>query len=260
MSIMSSVSNIFRPTQQVSVTGQPTTPGHTMQPNNPGAAPQSAQGGNQSQPQGDPSQGGNQAQPPQEGGNSPLDGWKDIWQNDPNIKPAADPWVHPLLPTDPTKVREAANKMDLVAGIPQELMARVQAGNDPAALVEMINQVARNTLAVSAQLTAASVEHAGTAIRDRTRAELPGTFKKLQLDTLPVDNPVLSHPGAQGMLQLARQQLQMKHPDWSAQQIQEAASKYLLDFATAASAANQPTKPALDSSGTPEQDWSNFLQ
>jgi hypothetical protein len=149
--------------------------------------------------------------------------------------------------------------MDLVAGVNPDLLSKVQAGNDPAALMELINQVARNTLAVSAQLTAASVEHAGTAIRDRTRAEMPERFKQMQLDTLPVDNPVLSHPGAQGMLQLARQQLRMKHPDWSAQQINDSATRYLTDFATAAVSANQPAKPATDRAGNPEQDWSSFL-
>ena len=191
--------------------------------------------------------------------NSPLDAWKDVWHTDPKANPPSDPWSQPILPSDPVKIREAASKMDMMAGMPPELVQKVVAGNDPQALMDLMNRVAQNTLAMSAQLATASVERAGSVIRDRTKSELPEQFREYQLNNLPVENPVLNHPGAQGLLQMTRQQLKMKNPSWNAQQIHEEAVKYLTNFAGALSQSNEPNKPKTDNSGTPEQDWESFL-
>lgn len=254
-----SISSLFRPTQQVAPTpgqyGQqpmpqqppvipPGAPGSSMEPQNQ----QSLQQG-QSQPNGSNKQ----------GENSPLDAWAEVWKTKPTDQQPTDPWSQPILPSDPNKIREAAGKMDMMAGVPPELLQKVNAGNDPQALMELMNKVAQNTLAMSAQLATASVERAGTVIRDRTRQELPEHFREYQLRDLPVDNPVLNHPGAQGLLQMTRQQLKMKNPDWSAQRIQDEAVKYLTSFAGAVSQNAGPAAPRLDNSGTPEQDWEAFL-
>jgi hypothetical protein len=249
------ISNIFRPTQQTTQAPQqgqapqqamppappPGTPGSTMQIQNPAA--------------GDPN-------PPatnDSADNSPLDAWKDVWHTDPKATTPADPWSQPILPSDPNKIREAASKMDMMAGMPPELMQKAMAGNDPQALMDLMNRVAQNTLAMSAQLATASVERAGTVIRDRTKQELPDQFRDYQLNNLPVESPVLNHPGAQGLLQMTRQQLKMKNPSWSAQQIQDQAVKYLSSFAGALSQSDAPQQPKTDRNGTPEQDWDSFL-
>lgn len=244
-----SIANIFRPTQQVTQTQQPPqpqqqpnpTPGSTMQVQNPEA--------------------GNPNPTPSNGNadNSPLDAWKDVWHTDPKAQAPTDPWSQPILPSDPNKIREAASKMDMMAGMPPELVQKVVAGNDPQALMDLMNRVAQNTLAMSAQLATASVERAGTVIRDRTKQELPEQFREYQLSNLPVENPVLSHPGAQGLLQMTRQQLKMKNPSWNAQQIHDEAVKYLTGFAGALSQTGMPQQPRTDRSGTPEQDWESFL-
>jgi hypothetical protein len=191
--------------------------------------------------------------------NSPLDTWKDVWQTDPKATPPSDPWSQPILPSDPVKIREAASKMDMMAGMPPELIQKVTTGGDPQALMDLMNRVAQNTLAMAAQLTTASVEKAGTTIRDRTQQQLPDQFREYQLNNLPVDNPVLNHPGAQGLLQMTRQQLKMKNPNWNAQQIQQEAEKYLTGFASAVSQHGAPQSPRTDRTGTPEQDWEQFL-
>jgi len=247
-----SIANMFRPTQQVSVTpqqqgqqGQPQqpqpTPGSTMQPNNPSA--------------------GNPNPAPTNGtaDNSPLDAWKDVWHTDPKATPPSDPWSQPILPSDPNKIREAAAKMDMMSGVSPELMAKVTAGNDPQSLIQLMNVVAQNTLAMSAQLSSASVERAGTVIRDRTNGTLKDQFRDFQLQSLPVENPVLNHPGAQGLLQMTRQQLKMKNPQWSAQQIQDEAVKYLTQFGSALTSSNAPQTPQLDAAGNAPQDWDSFL-
>lgn len=252
-----SLSNMFRPTQQVTVVptqgqpqqqgvqGQPAqpqpTPGSTMQPNNSAA--------------GNP----NPAATNTGGDNSPLDAWKDVWHTDPKAIPPSDPWSQPILPSDPNKIREAAGKMDMMSGVPQDLLAKVTAGNDSQALIQLMNVVAQNTLAMSAQLSSASVERAGTVIRDRTNGSMKDQFRDFQLQSLPVENPVLNHPGAQGLLQMTRQQLKMKNPNWSAQQIQDEAVKYLTQFGSALTDSNAPKQSQLQPDGSPQQDWDNFL-
>jgi len=247
------LSNMFRPTQQtVQAPGQQApsqqalqqplpTPGSTMQIQNPAA--------------GDPN-------PPVTNApenNSPLDAWKDVWHTDPKATQPSDPWSQPILPSDPEKIRQAASKMDMMAGVDPAVVQKVMAGNDPQALMDLIQGVSRNTLAMAAQLTTASVERAGDVIRNRTDATMPSKFRDFQLENLSNDNPVLSHPGAQGLLQMTRQQLKMKNPNWNAEQIHQEATKYLSGFADALSQSNAPKTPKTDRAGNAEQDWDSFL-
>lgn len=250
-----SIGQMFRPTQQVQVaTPQPQspqgqqpgtppqgTPGSTMQLNNPAA-------GNPNPPA---------TNEPQD--NSPLAPFATLWDTDPNAKPSVDPWSQPILPTDPAKVQAAAKQMNMLNGIDPTMIQKVMAGNDPQALMDIINAVAQNTLAMSAQLTSASVEKAGTTIKTRYDSGLDARFRDFQDRNLSVENPVLNHPGAQPMLQMARQQIRAKNPTMSPQQVQDEAVKYLMSFAGAMNTGDPTKQPVpLDNTGTPEQDWSSF--
>jgi hypothetical protein len=264
------IANIFRNTQQVAVPQSANAgtvqgaPAQQAQPNQqnpmqrapviPGSGmpqPNPAAGGEGTAPQaGDPGTGGE---------NSPLDGWKTMWDTPPADKAPTDPWSQPILSADPVKITEAASKMNMMQGVPQELVQKVIAGNDPQSLMDLINRVAQNTLAMSAQLSSASVERAGTVIRERTEKTLPSKMRDFQLDNLPVESPVLSHPAAQGMLQMTRQQLKMKNPQWSAQQINEEAVRYLTGFAQAVTSQEDTQQQRRNPVGAGETDWNSFL-
>lgn len=249
-----SLANMFRPAQQVTPAPQQgQQPSQQMPPQQPGS---SMQNGSMEPPQpGSSSQ--QQTSSPQ--ADSPLDAWKDVWHTDPNAQAPTDPWSEPILPSDPNKIREAASKMDMLSNIQPELVQKVMAGNDPQSLIELINRVGQNTLAMAATLSSASVERAGTVIRDRTKQTLPDEFREYQLNNLPVNDAVLEHPGAQGLLKMTRQQLRMKNPNWSAQQINDEAVRYLKDFAGSVSKSSEPAQQRRDNTGTPEQDWESFL-
>jgi hypothetical protein len=269
MSLLPNISNLFRPTQQVTVTpqpanpmqGAPVPPGGTMQPNNPAAGTGSGQSGAPNlpapQPGTDPQQ--QTSQNPADTGPS-LDNWKTVWDTPPADKTPTDPWSQPILPSDPAKIREAAGKMDMLSGVNPELMQKAMSGSDPQAFMQVINAVAQNTLAMSAQLSSASVERAGSVIRERTEQSLPEKFRDFQLNQLPVDNPVLNHPGAQGLLRMTRQQLKMQNPTWNAQQINDEAVKYLTTFAAATTHQSAPAVQQRTSQQAQEgTDWSTFL-
>lgn len=251
------IGNMFRPTQQIvtpptpqaggpAIPGGTTAPpanGSTMQIQNPGAGELNPPQTNQTQD------------------NSPLAGFSSLWETDPNAKPPVDPWSQPILPNDPAKIQEAARKMNLMQGVDPALVQKVMAGNDPQAVMDLIQFASQSTLAMAAQLTTATVEKAGTTIRDRERAGLDERFRSFQDRNLSVDDPVLNHPAAQPMLDMARRQIRMKNPNMSADKVQEMAVQYLRQFATAMGTGDPTQQSAkLDATGTPEQDWSTFAE
>lgn len=243
MGMFDSVANMFRPTQQVSMAPVQVAPGSNMPVANPGATAGAPQAGT-SQP--------TAGTPPA----NPLDAFTPLWQNDPNAAPTADPFSTPLFNTDPAKIQEAAGKMDFLASVPQDVMAKAMGGNDPAAFMQVMNFVAQKTLATAAQLSTATVEQGASRSNQRMLSALPGRVKQIQLDAMQPENPALQHPAAQPFLQMARTQLQMKNPGMSAQEIQKRAEQYVSDFS---SAMMQPAQDA-SSQGAGGDDWDRFLQ
>lgn len=225
--------NLFRNTQQVALapTQQqqqppqqqpPGTPGSTMQ-QRPG---QQAQPGQSAQQQ--PSAGGSQQS---SGQNSSLDAFADLWKTDPTKTPnpaSQDPWADPLFATDPSKIREAASKMDFLGQVPQDLMQKAMSGNDPQAFMQVINAVGQNTLAAALQIGTATTEHAGKQIGERFNKSLPGRFKDMQIEGTQPSDPRLQHPAVQPMLKFARNQVKQMNPDASPQEIQAKAEEYIL--------------------------------
>lgn len=250
-----SISNLFRNTQQVQLTqpqGQPANnnpgqpqvqptgkPGSTLDPN----------AGNGGQPgQGQPGQ-------QQQTQNSPLDGFKDLWKTDPNANNAnSDPFASPLFQTDPNKIREAAGKMDFLSQIPQEMLQKAMAGNDPQSFMQVMNAVAQNVLATSLQLGTATTEQAGSLMAKRFDAALPGRFKNFQLQSQAPTNPALSHPAVQPLLKSVREQISRQNPDLPAAEVTKMAEDYFSQMMTAVQQ-NDPNAPPKQ---TAAEDGSDF--
>lgn len=228
MGVLDSVANIFRPVQQV-----------TMQQQNPGAAaPVPAPG---------------TSQPTEQQPANPLDNLTALWQNDPNAATNVDPLSTPLFKTDPAAIQAAASKIDFLAHIPQDLMAKAMSGQDPAAFLQVLNGVAQKTLATATQLNAATQEQATTRNNERILNALPAKVKQIQLDAMLPDNPALQHPASQPLLQLVRSQLQMKNPNMSAEQINKRAEETLIGYAS------QIVAPApADKQKTAGTDWDTW--
>lgn len=190
---------------------QPNPQDRSMQINNPGADPNNQQLST----------------------SSPLDNFKDLWNNPTNSNgdPNADPFASPLFQTDPAKIIEAAGKADFLSQLPAELMQRAMSGSDPQAFMDVINKVAQNSLALSLQLSTATVEQAGTRIGDRFKKATPGMVKDVQLSGMRSDNPVLQNPAAEPMLKMIRDRIRRNEPNLRPEEIQAKAEDYLLTFA-----------------------------
>lgn len=237
------VFDMFRPTQQVTVA----PPANPMAQQNPGAGappPPAGQAANAPPPA------------PAEPANA-LDTFSSLWQNDPNAAPTADPFAAPLFNTDAGKIHEAAGKMNFLGQVSPELVTKALSG-DGQALLDVINIVGQKTLAAATQLNTATVENGSAKATKRILDALPGRVKQITLDGMAPENPALSHPAAQPILQLARERIKMKNPNMTAAQIQTMAEKYVTDFAGTIA---KPTaeEVANEASASGGEDWDKFL-
>lgn len=240
--ILNNISNLFRPTQQVSV-----APQQPMAQVNPGAAAVVPPAGTALPT----------VQAPAEPAN-PLDNFASVWQTPQgnNGAPQGDPLATPLLNSDPSKIAAAAGKMDFLAKVPQEVMQRAMSGNDPQAFMQVMNFVGQQTLAAAAQLSTAATEHSHRANNQRLMGVLPGQIKAAQLASMTPENPVLQHEASQPLLKVVRTQIQQSEPNLSPQQIQAKAEQYLMTFASQLSPQAAAPAPAPGTDGS--QDWDNW--
>lgn len=163
----------------------------------------------------------------------PLAEMATLWKNDPNKPQPVDPLQGPILQPDNNKIAEAAGKVNFLEQVPAELLQRVNSGNDPAALAELINTVAQRTLATATQIGAATTEQGIKRNNQRIEQALPGRIKQVQLDGVTVENPALAHEASQPMLRMVRAQIHASNPHLTPEAINKQAEAILLRHAQA---------------------------
>jgi hypothetical protein len=245
--LLGNISAMFRPTQQVTQVAGP-TPQNPMPQQNPGSDPALLPPNNQ------PAASGANADPTKT--SNPLDNFTEMWKNDPNATPQSDPLSQPLFNTDPAKIREAASKIDFIGQVPQDVLQKATSG-DMQAFMQVINFVAQKSLATSAELATATAEQGAVKNNERWNSVLPDRIKQLQLAQQRSDNPVLQHPAAQPILQMAKQQAQMKNPNASPAEIQTLAENYLIQFASTLTAKPAEQGTPASGGGTDWETWAS---
>ncbi len=183
---------------------------------------------------------------------SQLDGFKDIFtiKTDDKGNPVtpADPLSQPLLTMDPTKLQEAARKMNLAGTIDPQLMTKALAG-DAGALAALLNQGAQNAFLAATNATSAIVEEAVRKNNQRYDAALPDRIRDHQLQNSASSNPILNHPAAKPLVDGMKAQIAAANPHLSAEAVQQKAEAYVVALnsdmnaatATAAKAAEKPS-------------------
>jgi hypothetical protein len=193
---------------------------------------------------------------------SQLDNFKDLFkvQVDDKGNPVTttDPLAGPILNVDPQKLREAASKMNFVSGVPQELMQKVMAGNDPQALVELINLTSQQAFLQAMQVNAGVVENALTKHTARIETALPDRIRNFQIQNTAPKNPVLSHPAVAPVLDGLKRTIASANPHLSPEKVAEHAENYVTAMATDLMGANNPTGSNKQQS-TQETDWNALL-
>jgi hypothetical protein len=169
-------------------------------------------------------------------------------------KQIADPLAQPLFNMDPTKLAEAAGKMNFVGAVNPELAQKALAG-DPQALQALLNQGAQQSFVASMTTASKMVEEAISKNNARFEEALPSRIRSHQINTMESTNPVLNHPAAQPLLKGMTAQIAAANPHLNADQVRQAAEGYVLamhkdmNAATAAETAKnqKPTGPDFSS-------------
>jgi hypothetical protein len=190
---------------------------------------------------------------------SPLDAFGKLWENDPNKKDSAGDFKFNV---DPAKLQEAVSKANFVQAIPQENLAKIAAGGDDAvkAFAESLNLVAQNVLAQSTMASSKMVENALSKANESLNARLPNMMKQYQLtDNMQNENPALSHPAAQPLIEAVKSQLTIKHPDATTIELTKMAKEYLTAFAGLVNPAAPPADTKGGKGKANDVDWESFL-
>ena len=162
----------------------------------------------------------------------PMDALAALWKNDPTKTAPADPLAGPILNPDNAKIADAVKRIDPLANIDANLVAKAKSG-DGEALVALITQATQAGLATGAQIAAATTENGLQRQTQRIVQALPDRIKQHAIDTAVASNALLQHPGAQPYLEMTRRQIANSNPHLSPVEINAQAEAALVNFGKA---------------------------
>jgi hypothetical protein len=190
---------------------------------------------------------GNKEAPP------PLDTYKDLWQptpTDPNA-PKPEPGV------DPSKLMEAASKVDFSKILDRDTLAKVAAGGEDAvkALAEILNKQSQTVYGQSMVATSRIIEEAVAKAEQKFAAQIPNIIKNQAVSENLFSNPAFNNPAVAPVIQAIKSQLVEKYPKATSNEITTMAKEILQGAAQTFS----PTPAATQAKGKKEEDWSAYL-
>ena len=182
-----------------------------------------------------------------------MDSFKDLWQN--TDTPKTD---DSLFSVDPKALQSTVGKMNFLGSIPPKVQEALKTGGEEAvkANLYLMNQVAQQSFAQSAQATAKIVEAALAKQAEAFESKVSQVVKKQGMsENLRSSNPVFAHPAAEPILQGIQSQLLSKYPNASQQELAQMAQNYLSTFASEITGANKPK----EKSSKTDTDFSDFF-
>mgnify|MGYP006348495291 FL=1 len=195
---------------------------------------------------------------------SPLDDLAKIWDtpltaDGKPVPPPVNPLSQPLFNFDPTKINDAASKMDFTGSIPAETITKAP-GGDAAAFADALNTAVRSAVAGMTLSQGNLINQALLANNARIENALPNQINRARLlETSPEDNPIFSHPAVAPLAQTLKQMAFSKDPNASPAEITKQVNGFLTGLAEAISSTSPARKAELATrdaaSGT---DWNNW--
>lgn len=201
---------------------------------------------------------------------SPLDPFKDLWNNEPakgaDGKPIKD-GKKSLLNIDPAKVAEAAKKMSYSGLVPPELMQKALSG-DSGSMGQILDAVGQAGFTHAFTANGQMMERMAEVLEGRIRESLPGEVRKHSLkDSVLSQNPKLNNPAIRPLVEAIQQQILQKFPDATQAEVQEMSSTYMTNVfkELGGTGESQSTGTAkggdgsLNPGGESEMDWGAYF-
>lgn len=189
----------------------------------------------------------------------PFADFQDIWSApDPTKVSVPKPLDAPIFdPIDPKKLTDTLGTVDFSKAVPPELISAISAGGEEAAkaLPQIMNAVARQTMAHSTMATNAMFEGAFREFAQRMEAKLERSYMERSTDEQVFnDNPMLRNPAVRPMIMALRSQMVAQHPNATKAEIAEKMQTYLKNFAQAFTPTNGPA-PAPAPAAMNWEEW-----
>lgn len=191
---------------------------------------------------------------------TPLDEFKDLWQNAP-VDPGAPSKSGAVFgDVDPKKFMEAAGKINFAQHITPDILQAIQQGGDGAvqALATAVNTATQGVYAQSSYAATKMIDQALAKAREQFLGELPQHIKKQNVsDTLRAENPIFSNPAVQPIISALEAQMAVKYPNASSSELTAMAKQYVSALGT--SFAPKPPETQQQQNASKDYDWSTFL-
>ena len=186
--------------------------------------------------------------------NSPLDEFKELWQNTPKD---SENTPNQPVPLSADAVQKAVAKTNFSQAINAETMAAITAGGEGAteAFANAMNQVAQQVMVqatmVGSKLTEKTVADAMAA----QAASLPELVRSQQVTSHLADtNPLFNDPAVKPVIEATQARLQLKYPTATPAQITEMTQNFITTMGEAF--APQAVVNGGDEAGT---DWDAYM-
>jgi hypothetical protein len=259
-----SIMDMFRTTQTPVPANQGQTPQNPQSGNN-GAPMPNTGASQQTAPNGVVPANGTAGQTPGTPGNSdgsPLAKFDDFWQTP--SSGGAQPNAGLFGGLDPTKLMDAAKKVDFAKQITPEQLQAISAGGEGAvkAFATAMNSVAQTVYGQSALATTKLVEKAIETVRNEYDAKLPSMLRKVSAtDQLASLNPAFASPALQPLTEALTEQFVRKNPGASQQEIQTQVMDYMKGVASVFGTPTQQSSaaPNGNKARSDDTDWEKFF-
>lgn len=188
---------------------------------------------------------------------SPTDKFKELWSttNQPTNQA-------PNFKLDPAQLSKVSGSMDFTKNISREDLTKIAQGGAEAveALGNVLNSFGREVFGASAQFSSHMTESGYNSASGIIDKGLPGAIKRqLTEQHIYQANPKLKDPALQPLIGALQSQFSAKHPNASAQEINDLVSEYMTTVVGAAFTKEDPQVAAAQQSQNAAADFSSFI-
>lgn len=187
---------------------------------------------------------------------SPTDKFKELWSTTNQPTDQA-----PNFKLNPEQLSKVSGSMDFTKNIDRGDLAKIAQGGEEAiaALGNVLNSFGREVFGASAQFSSHMTESGYQSASNVIDKGLPGAIKRqLTEQHIYQNNPKLKDPALQPLIGALQSQFSSKHPNASAQEINDLVSEYMTTVVGAAFTKEDPQQKTKDYNAA--ADFSSFVQ